>query len=1301
MKNLTLKIKMFIILFIAIAGIVALIVIAQNKLDNSLNSLVDMKTKEGKLLRVSSDIKYNITVTHKLFEELADSHHENENNKISKNIEKHHKTLEVDFKIIKELANEIDNNELREYSSELNKMFNVFYISGKQIALVHGRVGIESELDHKHEKEEEEHNSKYDDKMSHDETIHDKFHKADEEITLIADKVSKVADKLYSKKMEKLESFIDRAIKEMEIVGAFAIILLILLSFFIIKKTLLSLNKFKDGLDQFFLYLNQKNDDTSLINIDSKDEFGQMAIAVNENITAIKKGLEKDKRFILDVTEVVESINKGNLKNNITKSADNDSLEKLKPILNLLLLQMSNVFKDIGNILNSIAEGNYSRRVTNDYSGDFELLKNSTNILGEKLYDREVDNNEQNWIKDGIKELNEILVNTSNMQEVSKKSIDFMCNYLGAGIGAIYIYDDESQTLQQYASFAFVQREDLLSKFNLGEGTVGQVALQKSPISLRNITREHMVIQTGTVSEPPLNSYTFPLLYNEILFGVIEIGSFELFDKKAMEFFDKANRVISTTISTTSQADEVRDLLKQSEVSNKELGEANARMEEQQQELEEANAHMEEQQQQLEMANAHMEEQQQQLMISELELKDQNKALEESKKEIEASSRYKSEFLANMSHELRTPLNSIILLSDLLSKNRNKNLTNKDTEKTITINKSGNELLRLINDILDLSKVESGKMELVVDKFKSADLLTELKDMFYELAKDRGLEFKIEDSYNSYVINDKDRMSQIIRNLISNAFKFTKDGSVTVKFENSGDINKPVRFSVIDTGIGIPKEKQKLIFEAFKQVDGSTSREYGGTGLGLSISKELAKMMGGEITLSSIDGEGSSFIVTLPNLSDQNIELPTKQNEQNINNEIKNKEFTKTVKSVVKKIEDDTNSIESTDETFLIIDDDYDFAKIFYEGIKEKGYNCLIAITGSDGLDIIKKYNVQGIMLDLGLPDMDGVDVLKDIKNNPKSQNIPVHIISGRDKDDSLFKIGAIGYTQKPVIHDDIESAINNLACHGDSKVKDLLIVEKDIEQSKLLEESVCDNINTKVVTSSQSAIEEIKNKDFDTVVISLGFNEDEYEICEYIKQNHPKLPIIIYAQKEGFSDDELTKLHQYTHSIILKTDNSKDRVLSEINNFIHTVNCSIEPETKNDESEYESDIDLDGLTILVADDDIKNIFVLDTALSEYGAKIVRAKNGKEAIDKVKENQDIDIVLMDIMMPVMDGYEAIGNIREDDSIKNIPIIAVTAKAMKEDRDMCIDAGADDYMSKPIDISKLLQMIRVWTRKKQR
>ena len=793
------------------------------------------------------------------------------------------------------------------------------------------------------------------------------------------------------------------------------------------------------------------------------------------------------------------------------------------------------------------------------------------------------------WVRDGMGKLNSHLTELTLLSDVSLKAINFISKYLNAGVGVLYIFDDKKEELQEYASYAHIKRDSLSNNYALGDGIVGQVALQRSPIELTSVDNSAtLLIETGTISKLATHTYTYPLVYQDNLFGVIELGSLKQFNKKELDFLNASNKIIAIALSTSLQNTKVKELLEKTEIANSELKtnqdklqEANVRMEEQQQrleinnaeleeqqqQLEAANLNMEEQQQQLEEANANMEEQQQQLQISEQNLKLQNKSLESAKDELEESSKYKSEFLANMSHELRTPLNAIILLSQLLEKNSKKTLSVDDVKKAKTIFSSGNELLRLINDILDLSKVESGKMEVIVDQFDSTDFLETIENLFEHSAKEKGLELIIIDEYKDIILSDRDRISQIVRNLISNALKFTSTGSITVKISHSNNSKKPIKISVSDTGIGIPHDKQEQIFKAFTQADGSTSRKYGGTGLGLSISKELTHLLGGDIYLQSKDGEGSTFSVEIPNLDGTPAEI--KEPIINISKpEVKTKDI---------EINDD-RKILNDNYAMLVIDDDVAFADVVYENIKNHGHFALIAHNAIDGLALVKKYNISGIMLDLTLPDMDGIEVLKELKNDSKLKDIPVHIISSKDKDDISLKMGAIGYGQKPLLNNDIDGVISKLE--------------------------------------------------------------------EFIKSE--------------------------------------------------TTSSEIEKEDTTFE-----DIDLSDLNILVVDDDIKNIFVLDTALSEYDANVQIAYNGKEAIEKLRKDDTINIVLMDIMMPVMDGYEAIETIRADKELSNIPIIAVTAKAMKEDKDKCISMGADDFISKPIDANTLIKLVKVWSEKKHR
>ena len=775
--------------------------------------------------------------------------------------------------------------------------------------------------------------------------------------------------------------------------------------------------------------------------------------------------------------------------------------------------------------------------------------------------------NKEEWIKDGVNQLNQKLINLKDIQDVSNSSIDFICSHTNAGVGVLYIYNEDDEVLSQYASYAHTIRDEASFEFKLKEGIVGQVAFQKKPIMLKNIKKDENLITTGTVTQAANNTFTFPLIYNKKIFGVIEIGTFNNIEDKDIEFFEATNKIICQALSNAIQDRKIKELLDNTKKANEELErnqvkleEANAYMEEQQQQLEEANANMEEQQQQLEEANANMEEQQQQLKISEQNLKLQNQKLEETRNEIEkkaneleTTGKYKSEFLANMSHELRTPLNSIILLSSLLQKNSKKTLNNDDIKKAKTIFESGNELLRLINDVLDLSKVESGKMQVIIDNFQSKTLLDQIKDTFEFLAVDKGLELKIVDEYKALINNDKDRISQIIRNLISNAFKFTKEGSITVKIEPSP--THDFRVSVSDTGIGIPKTKQDLIFKAFTQADGSTSRQFGGTGLGLSISRELSKLLGGTIALESEENAGSTFIVDLPNLTSDDIEHhhEIKEEPKIEPAPIKKAEPKKEVHiPIVETINDDRKLITKDDEAYLIIDDDKMFTEIVYEEIKKNGNYALVALTATSGLDLINKYNIKGIMLDLTLPDMDGVDVLKELKSNPRTRHIPVHIISSKDKNNETLELGAIGYHQKPVFDGDIDNIISTIDNFQEKEIKDLLIVEDDEVHREALMELVGEGVNITGVRTASDAIKEVKKEQYDTVVVDLGLMDGSgYEVCEFIKNSFPTLPIIIYTGKELNKEDKI-KLQEYSNSIIIKTANSNERILNEINLFLH-----------------------------------------------------------------------------------------------------------------------------------------------------
>ncbi len=921
----------------------------------------------------------------------------------------------------------------------------------------------------------------------------------------------------------------------------------------------------------------------------------------------------------------------------------------------------------------SITTSDELGKVSSSISDTIKLLKNNS-----------IELSRQSWIKEGVNHLNSELSGETDMVKVGNKAINFLCNYINAGVGLIYKFDEDVKELVKIGSYAYVQREDSLNVFKLGEGTVGQVALQKSPIHLKNINQVQLLIDTGSVSEIAANSYTFPLVYQNELLGVIEIGSNEIFDEKVYELLNLTNLIIATTMYTASQGEKVKDLLAESV-------NANVRMQEQQLQLEEANAQMEEQQQQLEEANSQMVEQQQQLKNSSLILEEKNRVLEYSQKELdkkaddlELSNKYKSEFLANMSHELRTPLNSIILLSDLLQSNNSTSMDKEELKKASIIHDSGNELLRLINDVLDLSKIEAGMMSIMVDEFDSEAICTDMKKQFEYIAQEKNLDFVIVDEYKGKIVSDKDKISQVLRNLISNSLKFTKDGSVTLKLVATED--NRVAMSVTDTGIGIPEEKLEYIFDVFQQADGGISREYGGTGLGLSISKELVKMMGGEMTLESKDGGGSTFTIIVPSLYES---LDTSVEANFVKKPAENSK-TKYINNS-QNIVDDRRIINALDKPFLIIEDDMNFAYTLRETINSKNEYALIALNGEDGLKLALEYDVKGVLLDLKLPDMDGIDVLKEFKTNKLLRKIPVYIVSGEHREQKTKEHGAIGYAHKPLGNNEIITLIDKVNSFNNKKVKDLLVVEDSSNEREAIIEFIGNGtIKSKGVGSVKEAISELDRGIYDCVIVDLSLgNESGYDICEYIKENNLEVPIIIYTGSD-LTPKEEAKLRTYTDSIIIKTVASQNRLLDEVDIFMHRVKINTGVTNENI-----MDIDLTGEKILVVDDDIRNIYVLSEALSSKGATVITANNGQEAIEILNNSVDISMILMDIMMPVMDGYEAIKVIKSDEKTKNIPTIAVTAKAMHEDKENAMKAGFDDYISKPLKMDVLVSIIKGW------
>ncbi|MCW3107245.1 MAG: signal transduction histidine kinase, partial [Segetibacter sp.] len=754
-------------------------------------------------------------------------------------------------------------------------------------------------------------------------------------------------------------------------------------------------------------------------------------------------------------------------------------------------------------------------------------------------------------------------------------------------------------------------------------------------------------------------------------------------------------------------------------------------LEAQQEELKQSNEELLEKTELLEKSEAALRVQQEELQQTNEELEEKANLLEEQKeklehakmdienkaRQLEVTSKYKSEFLANMSHELRTPLNSVLILAQLLSENKSKSLGEKEVEFAKNIYNSGTDLLNLINEILDLSKVESGKMELDIEPVTFSDIRSDITSMFAEVAKNKSVDFAIninDKSLPNNMVTDQQRLQQILRNLLSNAFKFTgKGGKVTLAIDKATplsnfnnkklySVSNIISFSVTDTGIGIPADKQGIVFEAFQQADGSTKRKYGGTGLGLSISRELANALGGEIHLQSEEGKGSTFILYLPFEFDESVVIP-------IDRIVEVKENKLTVAADDKMIEkipvaeggvtDDRYNIHASDKVILIMEDDPDFANVLLAFVRDRNYKGIIAHEGNTGLSYARHYKPDAIILDMQMPVMDGTQVLKQLKNDPELRHIPVQIISGYDKRKEGMELGAFDFIQKPISKEQLQNAFDKIETFVSKKLKKLLIVEDNESQNKAICELVGDgDVKCVAAYTGHEAVELLSKEHFECIIVDLGLPDmTGFDLLEKIKIDAKlkRMPVIVYTGRD-LSREESNRLGKLANTVVLKTANSHERLLDETTLFLHRVESRLPKEKQNIIRQlHKTDEVLKNKKVLVVDDDIRNIYSLTNILEEEGMECVIAENGKVAVNMLKENGTVDIVLMDVMMPEMDGYEATKEIRKMNRFNKLPIIALTAKAMKGDREKCLNSGMSDYIAKPVNVEQLLSLMRVW------
>jgi len=934
----------------------------------------------------------------------------------------------------------------------------------------------------------------------------------------------------------------------------------------------------------------------------------------------------------------------------------------------------------------------------------------------------ELETSSKNWLLTGIGELNSKMQGEKEELQLAQEMIGQLAAYMNAQIGAVYIAENGGLSLA--GGYAFHHRKENANTIKFGQGLVGQAALEKKHIVFSQVPDDYVKINSGLGNSSPKNIIVYPFQYDNQLKGVIEIGASREFSELDLQFIKMVSENIGIVFNSAQSRTKLKDLLEETQrqaeelsAQQEELKQSNEELQEKTGLLEKSEAELKAQQEELQQTNEELEEKANLLEEQKEKLENAKMDIENKARELEVTSKYKSEFLANMSHELRTPLNSILILAQLLSENKNKTLGDKEVEFSKNIYNSGADLLTLINEILDLSKVESGRMELDISEVPLSDLNTDISSMFSEVAKNKSIDFNIhtgENTLRTKITTDKQRLEQVLRNLLSNAFKFTgRGGKVTlsvdkaapeVVFKNKklAGITDILSFSVSDTGIGIPADKLGIIFEAFQQADGSTKRKYGGTGLGLSISRELANALGGEIHLRSEEGKGSTFTLYLPLKFDAGIMTPV---ERKI--EVKERKPESTPKNnTIEKFTilegdaaDDRNTITENDKVVLIMEDDEEFSQVILAFVKERNYKGIIAREGNTGLSYARHYKPDAIILDMKLPVMDGAEVLRQLKSDPDLRHVPVQIISGYDRRKEGMELGAFDYMRKPISKDDLRKAFDKIEDFVNRKLKKLLIVEDNENQNNAIRELIGNgDVKCFSAYSGEESYSMMTRENYDCVIVDLGLPDmSGFELLEKIKTNEQlkKVPIIIYTGRD-LSKDESSRLNKLASTVVLKTADSQARLLDETTLFLHRVESRLPKEKQSLLRKlHKTDEILKNKKVLVVDDDIRNIYSLTNVLEEEGVQSFTAENGKIALKILKENPSIDIVLMDVMMPEMDGYEATREIRNIDKFNKLPIIALTAKAMKGDREKCLEAGMSDYIAKPVNIEQLLSLMRVW------
>jgi HAMP domain-containing protein/CheY-like chemotaxis protein/nitrogen-specific signal transduction histidine kinase len=967
--------------------------------------------------------------------------------------------------------------------------------------------------------------------------------------------------------------------------------------------------------------------------------------------------------------------------------------------VNLLADNLTNQVRAIAEVATAVTKGDLTRSVQVEASGEVAELKDYINTMIDNLRLTTDRNNEQDWLKTNLARFTGMLQGQRDLATVGRMLLSELAPLVNAQQGVIYQMEaEESGNMALLSAFAAGGEDGHPDRLHVGHGLVGQCAAEKRRMLITDVPSHAVPIRSGLFEAVPRNVIVLPVLFEDRVKAVIELASLSAFTASHLAFLEQLTSSIGIVLNSIEATMQTEGLLKQSQ-------QLAAELQTQQTELQQTNEQLAQKAQQLAEQNVEVERKNQ-------EIEQARRAVEEKAKELALTSKYKSEFLANMSHELRTPLNSILVLGQQLTDNPDGNLTSKQVEFARTIHGAGTDLLNLITDILDLSKIESGTVSVQAEEVFFGSLLDMIARPFRHEAESRNLGFEIETDPNltRSLVTDSKRLQQVLKNLLSNAFKFTEHGSVRLRVFSAesgwsedhpvlGKLAAVVAFEVSDTGIGIPVEKQRLIFEAFQQADASTSRKYGGTGLGLAISRELAGLLGGEIQLRSATGKGSTFTLYLPQTYvGPSTAVATADAKAFAISMSQRPSALGTSDRSTEQIPDDRDNLETDDAILLIVEDDPHYARLLRDLSRDKGFKVLVATRGTQALELAREFHPTAVSLDVFLPDMLGWTVLNHFKQDPAMRHVPVQMLTMDEDRQHGLASGAFAYVNKPTSPDELETAFSRIKEYT-ARRKRLLVVEDDPREQLSIRELLGDeDIDVQIAATGSEALEAVTRDAFDCVVLDLRLPDmSGFEILERFREN-PSLsdvPVVVFTGKD-LSPEEDARLHMLARSVVVKGVESPERLLDETALFLHRVVTDLPPEKqKMLERLHHSDDALVGKKVLVVDDDVRNIFALSSVLERRGMFVLTAGTGREAIATLESTPDVAIVLMDIMMPEMDGYETMQVIRQNPSFRRLPIVALTAKAMKGDREKCMEAGASEYLAKPVNTEQLLSALRMW------